>query len=127
MKASAGNVAEFKEGAGPASLWAGALAGPLAALTQLQVNYALVRWACDRGIEWSLHVVALVALLVTLAAALLSWRNWWRAGGGFEDGGAGVLPRSRFMALVGLMLGLLSALVVVAQWIPVFLYNPCDR
>ena len=120
-------VKDFKEGAAPAWLWAGVLAGPLATLTQLQVNYALVLWACGAGREWALHLVSLLALLVTFAACLLSWRNWRRAGGGWEDGGAGVVPRSRFMSVVGLLISVLTALVVVAQWIAVFFYDPCER
>ena len=49
----------FKEGAGPWALWVGVLAGPLATLTQLLVNYALVLWACGAGgREWPLHLVS---------------------------------------------------------------------
>ena len=120
-------IKDFKEGAAPAALWAGVLAGPLAALTQLQVNYALVLWACAAGREWALHVVSLLALLVTVAGGLLSWRNWRHAGGGWEDGGAGVVPRSRFMAVVGILISGLTALIVVAQWIAIFVYDPCER
>ena len=120
-------VKDFKEGAAPAALWAGVLAGPLATLTQLQVNYALVLWACGAGSEWALHLVALLALLVTVAAGLLSWRNWRRAGGSWEDEGAGIVPRSRFMAAVGVLISAFIVLVVVAQWIPIFVYGPCER
>jgi hypothetical protein len=120
-------VKDFKEGAAPAALWAGVLAGPLATLTQLQVNYALALWACGAGREWALHMVALLALAVTVGAGLLSWRNWRRAGGGWEDGGAGIVPRSRFMAAVGVLISAFIALVVVAQWIPIFVYGPCER
>jgi hypothetical protein len=120
-------VKDFKEGAAPAALWAGVLAGPLATLTQLQVNYALVLWACGAGREWALHLVSLLALLVTAAGGLLSWRNLRRAGGGWEEEGAGVLPRSRFMAVVGVLISVLISLVVIAQWIPIFVYGPCER
>lgn len=118
---------QFKEGAGPLALWAGVLAGPLATLTQLQVNYALVLWACGAGgREWPLHLVSLLALLVSIGAGLLSWRNWRLAGEWGEDD-AGVLPRSRFMAAVGMLISLHAALVVVAQWAAVFAYGPCER
>jgi hypothetical protein len=120
-------IKDFKEGAAPAALWAGVLAGPLATLTQLQVNYALVLWACGAGREWALHLVALLALLVTVAAGLLSLRNWRRAGSSWDDEGAGVMPRSRFMAAVGILISALTVLVVVAQWIPIFVYGPCER
>ena len=118
---------EFKEGAGPGSLWAGVLAAPVAALVQLETNYALVIWACGAGREWALHLVSLLALALTAAGGLLSWRNWRRAGAKWEDEGAGVLPRSRFMAGVGMLISVFISLVVVAQWLAVFFYNPCDR
>jgi hypothetical protein len=120
-------VREFKEGAGPGVLWACMLAGPLAALSQLQANYALVLWVCGTGRAWSLHVVSLAALLVTTGAGLLSWRNWRRAGADWDDGGAGVLPRSRFMSVVGMLVSAHSALVVIAQWVAVFVYSACQR
>ena len=120
-------ASEFKEGVGPLALWAGVLAAPLAMLTQLQVNYALVLWACGAGREWPLHLTALLALAVTVAGGLLSWRNRRLAGTGWEDEGAGVIPRSGFMAAVGILISALIALVIVAQWIPVFVYGPCER
>jgi Na+/proline symporter len=118
---------DFKGGVGAAELWAGVLAGPIAMLVELQTNYALVLWACGAGREWALHLVALVALLVTVAGGLLSVRNWRRMGAVWEDGGAGVVPRSRFMAVLGMLVGVLFALVIIAQWIPIFIYGPCQR
>ena len=119
---------DFKQGAGPGALWAGVLAGPTAMLAQLEVNYALVNWACGAARwELALHLVSLLALVVTVGAGLLSWRNWRRAGGGWEDEGAGVMPRSRFMAAVGILISALFSLVIIAQWISIFVHGPCER
>ena len=126
-RANAEAAEEFKEGAGPGVLWACILAGPMAALVQLQANYALVLRACGTGREWPLHLVSLLALLVAAGAGLLSWRNWQKAGADWDDKDLGVLPRSRFMAAVGMLLSAHSALVVVAQWLAVFIYGPCQR
>jgi len=118
---------QFKEGARPLVLWAGVLAGPTATLTQLQINYAVVLWACGAGgREWPLHLVSLLALLVCVGAGLLSWRNW-RVAGDWDEDDAGVMPRSRFMAAVGMLISAHAALVVVAQWAAVFAYGPCER
>ena len=118
---------EFKEGAGPGLLWLSILAPPMAALTQLQTNYALVLWACGRAQTWPLHLVAFLALLVAAGSGLLARRNWRKAGAGWTDDGAGPLPRSRFMAAVGMLVSAHSALVVIAQWIAVFVFHPCQR
>jgi hypothetical protein len=120
-------AAEFKEGAKPGRLWAGVLVGPLAMLTQLQANYSLVLWACKTGGTWSLHLVSLLALAATAAAGLVAWRDFRAAGAEWDDDGAGVMPRSRFMAAVGVMTSALFALVILAQWAAVFLYDPCQR
>ena len=118
---------DFKEGARPGVLWAGVLAPPVAALLQQSVGYALVPGLCWSGREWALHLVSLLALAVTLGAGVLSWRNFRRAGARWEDDGAGVGPRSRLMAAVGILISGHSALVVVAQWIAVFVYSTCER
>lgn len=128
MKADTEAVEDFKEGVGPGLLIAGVLVGPMAMLIELQVNYALVPWACARPErEWALHAVSLLTLLITIAAGLISWRNWKRTGARWEDEGAGVVPRSRFLSALGILISTLLALVVIAQWIAVFVYGPCQR
>ncbi|HKS28074.1 MAG TPA: hypothetical protein VJS44_09650 [Pyrinomonadaceae bacterium] len=121
-------AAEFKEGAGPGSLLIGVLGAPMVMLLELQINYALVNWVCEAaGRELVLHLVSLLALLLTLGTLLLSWRNWRRTGGGWEDEGAGVMPRSRFLAVLGILISGLLVLVIIAQWLAVFMYGPCQR
>jgi hypothetical protein len=118
---------EFKEGAGPGLLWWGVLAPPLTMLIQMQINYSLVLWACAAGRTWAIHLVFILALGITILSGLLSFRNWRLAGAQWEADGAGVLPRSRFMAVVGILISGLITLVLIAQWIPVFVYGPCQR
>ncbi len=120
-------ASDFKAGAGALTLWLGLLAGPVAVLLQLQINYALVPRVCSSGREWALHLVAFLALAVTVVVGLLSWRNWRRTGPRRADDGAGVVPRSRFMAAVGILISALMTLVIVAQWLPIFIYGTCDR
>ena len=117
----------YKGGARAAELWFGVLLGPLAALSQLEANYALALWACGTGQKWPLHLVSLSAMAITLFAEFLSYRNWKRLGANWEEEGAGVVVRSRFMAAVGILISLLMLLVIIAQWIPVFMYGPCQR
>ena len=118
-------TADLKAGAGVGELWAGVLVGPTAMLVQLEANYALVLWSCVTGHTWPLHLVSLLALLVTVVAGLLAYRIWGRVRAQ-EDGG-GPVARSRFMAAVGILISLLMCGVIVAQWIPVFIHHPCER
>jgi hypothetical protein len=117
----------FKSGPRVAELWLGILLGPVAALSQLEANYALVGWACAYGRSWPLHLVALAALVIALLAGFLAYRNLRRLGARWQEDGQGVFPRSRFMAALGVLISLLMLLVIIAQWIPVFIYGPCQR
>lgn len=123
MQANA--TADLNAGAGVGELWAGVLVGPTAMLMQLEINYALVPWACASSKVWPLHLVSLFALLVTVVAGLLAYRIWRRVSTDEDSGGA--LARSRFMAAVGVLISLLMALVILAQWLPVFFHSPCER
>jgi hypothetical protein len=118
---------DLKSGGAAVALWCGLLLGPLAALSQLEANYALLLWACGAGREWPLHLVSLSAVFITLFAGLLSYRVWKRVGGSWDDEGPGTVPRARFMAAVGILISLVMFLVILAQWIPVFIYGSCQR
>jgi hypothetical protein len=117
----------LKSGTRVVELWLGILLGPFAALSQLQANYALVGWACVAGRSWPLHVIALSAAAMATLAAFVAYRNWLRLGPRWKEDGPGVFPRSRFMAALGVLISLLMLLVIIAQWIPVFIYGPCQR
>jgi hypothetical protein len=117
----------LKSGGAAAALWCGILLGPIAALSQLEANYALVLWACGAGRDWPLHLVSVAAILITLCAGLLAYRVWKRVGGSWDDEGPGAVPRARFMAAVGIFISLVMFLVILAQWIPVFIYGSCQR
>jgi hypothetical protein len=114
-----------KKGAGIGELWAGVLVGPMAMLMQLQINYALVLWACANSQTWPLHLVSLFALLATLVAGFLAYRVWRRVTTDEDTGGP--LARGRFMAAIGVLTSLLMCAVIVAQWLTIFFHGPCER
>ena len=107
-------------------LWIGMLAPPLAFLLNLQLSYVLVPQACITGQHLLLHLVPVGALLLAVGGGLSAWYNWRRMGYTGSTEAAGVLPRSRFMAATGLLTSGLFILVIVAQWLPNFLLNPCQ-
>jgi hypothetical protein len=116
---------DLKANATVGELWAGLLVGPMAGLIQLQVNYALVLWSCSHRALWPLHLVSVLALLATLVAGLMAYRVWQRVS--VKEDGPGPIARSRLMSLVGVLISILMSLVIIAQWLAVFVYDPCQR
>jgi hypothetical protein len=109
------------------ALWTGVLLAPLAFLSNLQVNYTLTQKLCPGGHTSLLHLMTILFLLIAAAGGLIAWRNWGRAGRALPDESADNNTRDRFMGSVGLMISALSFLIIVAQWIPQFIFNPCQR
>jgi hypothetical protein len=119
-------VPHFKLTRGLVELWASLLVGPIAALTQLESNYALVLWACNNGQIWPLHLVSFVALLVTVLSGFVAYRNWRQVQQAEEDA-EGPIGRGRLMCGIGVLVSSLMSLVILAQWLPTFIYGPCQR
>jgi hypothetical protein len=117
----------FNRPAGIVWLWAGVLAGPIAWALSQQVAYLLATLDCSYGKDLALWPVMALTLLLAAGGALLSWSNWRRAGKEMPDEGGGIISRGRFMAVAGLLLGSFSVLAIVAEWLPIFFYQGCQR
>lgn len=105
-------------------LWLAMIGGPAAGMLMVWINYPLVERACLAGTRLWLHGSSLAFLAIAIAAALLSWRLYDRAGD-FPLTESGVMPRNRFMALVGLFTAALAIIEITMQWIPVFFLGSC--
>lgn len=115
----------FREPKGILGLWVAVLAGPLAWMLGLNAEYSLVAVACAKQSLVSLHLVSLATLLMSVGGGLLAWREWQRAGAELPGEEGGTIPRSRFMAAVGLLGSGYFSLVILAQWIANLFLNPC--
>lgn len=108
-----------------AANWLALLLAPSLVLAALGINYALVTPVCERlmDLAW-LHAVFAASLLLCVLFAGLAWRNWSKAVRYAE------LNRKRerksLVALLGALLASLSALVLVAQWLPLWVLSPCS-
>ena len=109
------------------SLTLGVVVGPIAVLVNEELIYVTNMWACGTGKQLAMHVVPIVCLIVTLGAGLLAWRDWGLVGRGVEDEAATVDSRSRFLALGGMAISSLSALLILAQWFAIFVFGACMR
>lgn len=107
-------------------LWTGILAGPLLWFTHQQVSFALVPWVCAHGgVSW-LHALTGLCVVGTLAAGGRAWPLWQRERTRVGEATAGQ-QRVRFMAAMGLLSSLFFVLVIIAQWVPMLLLDPCQR
>jgi|ERR1051325_1920973 hypothetical protein len=108
------------------ALWFGLLAGATAWAIHLEAEFVLVPTYCKRHASWPLHVVTVVLLGLTFVAWMISmaqWRNSPRTHEYLE----GRADRARFMAVLGTLLNALFFLLILAEWLPVFVVDPCFR
>jgi hypothetical protein len=108
------------------ALWIGLLLAPVAFLINLEVAYALVPTACSSRTELPVHLVHIACLLLTLYGLLTAWHAWKLTGAAWPGSQGDRLARSRFMAGTGILVSAMFVLVIVAQWIPSFVLDPCQ-
>jgi hypothetical protein len=108
------------------ALWLGIVGGPIAWLIYLQASYVLAPSACIAGNKSALTIALIVALIATLLITFLSWRAWHISGANAVTDEGDAISRSRFMALSGLGISALSALLVLASAIAIFVLGACD-
>ena len=105
-------------------LWFGFFGGPMAGMLMVWINYPLVDRACVGGNRLWLHASSALFLLIAIAA-WFDARRWYERAGDFPLTEGGVMPRTRFMALVGMLTAALAIIEIIFQWIPVFFIGSC--
>ena len=100
--------------------------GPAAALADLQVAYMLVAPSCEAGNNLPLHLVHAIMLAAAAVGVGCGVAAWRRSGSGELHTDAGRTARTRFLAVLGILLSGLFAAVVVAQWLGDFVLSPCQ-
>ena len=105
-------------------LWLAMIGGPAAGMLMVWINYALVSRACVGQNRLWLHASSFIFLVLAIIAGLLAWRFYERVGD-FPLTEGGVMPRSRFMAVVAIFTASLAVIEITMQWIPVFFIGSC--
>ena len=103
------------------------LAGPVLALANQGLMYSVNMWACGHGVRSVLHIVPFVCLCLAVVSAIVAYRAWNSVGRGTDDDLATDDARTRFLAILGLSIGVFSSAVILAQWASVFVFDPCAR
>jgi hypothetical protein len=111
---------------GLVKLLAGLSLGPAAWLLNLQVNYSLVKWACASGNPQLLPIFSAAALALVIGGLGLSWWCFSRLREQAAPSGGRVVDRSYFLAVAGLWLNALFALLILTSGSLHFIVSPCE-
>lgn len=125
--AAPNGLVRFTRWPGMLRLTLGIVVGPIATLVNEELIYVTNMWACGTGNQLAMHVVPFICVLVALGAFFLAWSDWVSVGRGVEDEAATVDSRSRFIALAGMAISAISVLLILIQWLAIFVFGACMR
>ena len=120
-------LSRFDRWPGITGLVYGFIGAPLAALYMELTAYAGVQWSCGHRNPITVHVIPIVFILLGFIAVWLSWRDWSAVGRISSAEGATVTDRTRFLALSGLILSAFAVVTMLAMWLPLIVFDPCQR
>jgi hypothetical protein len=104
-------------------IWIALIVAPLVALTDQIIAFALVHWACAHQGTWSIHLSHGAFLAIVAAITLVAWRRWHAIG---ISGGTGEATRQlHFLAGAATAVAAISALAIVAMWLPTWMISSC--
>ncbi len=122
---TAATSAQLARGMGLAQLFLGIVGPPAVWALRIGAAYILVPYACWSEQRWLVHLPSVIAILAVAAITFHAWRLWRRAGGPASTELDGVLARSRFMTLFGMMNGAFWILVMAAEELASLFIDPC--
>ena len=102
-------------------IWYSLLLAPVLALTDQSVAFATSGWACSHQHASAVHAVHGLFLVAIVAGTVVAWR-YWRS---LPEKAAEPVASRYFLAALAAASGALSALVVLAMWIPTWALSPC--
>jgi hypothetical protein len=120
-------LSRFDRWTGIFGLLYGTIGAPLSALYMQLSAYAGVQWSCGHHNPITVHVIPVTFLLLAVIALWLSWRDWSAVGREIRAEGATITERTRFVALAGVILSAFSTVLILALWLPMIVFNPCQR
>jgi hypothetical protein len=120
-------ISRYDRWTGILGLAFGLVGAPLSALIMQAVSYVGVQWACGHKDPILIHLGPVIFLLFAVVAVWICWRDWSSVGRLTRAEGSTVTERTRFIALSGLILSAFSTVLIVSMWIPMIVFDPCQR
>jgi hypothetical protein len=92
----------------------------------LQLGYAVVKWACQQDQRFLPTLIAAVMFGATVWAAWLGWSCFQQVRDAADDSGGTIADRSYFLSLLAIGLNAILALLILVTAISHFLLSPCE-
>jgi len=108
------------------AMWIGPLLPAVAWAVQMQLNYWLLRGACARASNLALRSVFLVAIVSVFIGGLGCWLAWLRLKDIWPTRHREQQERSRFLAVLSLLMAAMFLLVIIAQGVATLIFDPCQ-
>jgi hypothetical protein len=105
--------------------WTGIGLAPAVTAVSFQARYMMVPFACQNGSNWSLHIVSIIAIVLSAFGLLSAFRTWQSTGRGEPGEQEGPLNRNRFLGVLGIGFSSAMLLMLIFQLIPALVLNPC--
>jgi hypothetical protein len=113
---------------GSVALWFAVLGGPAAWFVSLAVSYFAVHEVCRQHTTLAPRIVSGVALVIAVAATIGGRGIWTRVAALEHNAGDRPVERTRFLAQLGVLGGMLFSLIILLQIIATLLLPSCrDR
>lgn len=116
----------YWEHVGLTLLIGGFLLAPFAWLLDLQVSYAMVKWACENDRRDLLLLTPAGSLALIALATWMSWSCWTKLRDQAEEEGGRMEDRSYFLALAGLAMNAVFGLLILTSYVPRYFLSPCE-
>jgi len=107
-------------------LWTAIAGGPVAWMLSFGANWSIAWWACIWQWTPGQFVISVVAMLISLACAYVAWREWRQVGAATPGEAGGAIPRTRALAIGGMMLSAGSFLLMLSQTLVTILMGACQ-
>ena len=105
-------------------IWPALVIAPTLALADQAIAFSLVNWCCAHQSVLPIHLSHLIFLLIVSSIALAAGGAWLRTRGGATMASEHV-RQAHFLAGVATIVAALSALAVIAMWIPTWMVSAC--
>jgi hypothetical protein len=102
--------------------WFALLAAPILMLCDQSISYAAAGWTCAHQGTWLPHAVHGTFFVSCAVASFCAWQLFRATPSASADQSA---ARRHFLAGVATASAFLSALVILAMWLPNWVLSPC--